>query len=39
MAEALYGLDDCLIKEVNKKIPADFVKVLKMSKDRENVPK
>ena len=29
MAEALYGIDNELIEEVNKKIPNEFVKVLK----------
>lgn len=29
MAEALYGIDNKLIEEVNKKIPNEFVKVLK----------
>lgn len=29
MAEALYGIDDSLINKVNKKIPDEFVKVLR----------
>ena len=28
MAEAMYGIDDTLIKQANKKIPEEFVKVL-----------
>lgn len=29
LAEALYGIDDNLIKQVNEKIPKEFVKILK----------
>jgi len=29
MAEALYGIDDILIEEANKKIPDEFIKILK----------
>ena len=37
MAEALYGIDDNIINEVNKRIPKDFVKVLKKSQYRNNL--
>ena len=32
MAEAMYGVDDKLIKSVNEKIPKSFVKVLNRQK-------
>lgn len=32
MAEALYGVDDALIRQANEKIPSNFVKLLKKAK-------
>ena len=37
MAEALYGIDDNLIDEVDRRIPKDFVKVLKKSRYRNKM--
>lgn len=34
LSEALYGIDDSLIEQVNKKIPEDFVKILSKAKYR-----
>ena len=34
MAEALYGIDESLIKECDKKIPDEFVKILKLGYSR-----
>ena len=39
MAEALYGIDDKIIEEVNQKIPKDFIKVLSKTNYYKNLTK